>query len=126
MTSRTILFFIFIALPANAAIAGSCPAFNSSMVDATMMATDYSQPEPVIGVAIDSSFESSIFCEWTKDDEGEFVVYVGDGEALLQGGIYTTMMRTRVFNLSVDDQKACRKEVLKSFAWTQHCAPLMQ
>jgi hypothetical protein len=134
MTSKTILFFIFIAMPLNAVAAGNCPAFNSGMVDAAMMATDYSQPEPVIGVAEDSSSESSIYCQWENGNEGEFLVAVGDGEALLEGGSsyparnqgYATFMRTRVFNLSPVEQNACRKEVLKSFVWNQHCKPLMQ
>ena len=126
MTSRTILFFIFIALPVNAAIAGSCPAFNGGMLDAAMMATYYSQPEPVIGVAADSKTESYIYCEWVNGDEGEFLVSVGDGEAELYGKSYSTDLRTRVFNLSADDLKACRKEVLDSFVWQQHCAALMQ
>ena len=125
MTSRTILFFIFITMPINAAVAAGCPAFNGGMIDAAMMATYYSQPEPVIGVAEDSKTESYIYCEWVNDDEGEFLVSVGDGEAELYGRSFSTDVRTRVFNLSAADLKACRKEVLDSFVWQQHCAALM-
>jgi hypothetical protein len=133
MTGRTILFIIFIAMPINAAVAASCPAFTAGMVDAAMMATDYSQPEPVTGIALDSPSEPRLFCEFLNNEPGYFLIFVGDGEATVEGNSpsldrpeFATVMRTRVLNLSRAEQIACRKEVLKSFVWNQYCKPLME
>ena len=134
------------AAPVYASDGGGCPAFNSGMVDAAMMATDYSQQDPLIGGAQDSPAAASIVCFWETDADASFFVRVGicegecgsgagKGEAqiigispddLAPGVDYSTLLRTRVFNLSRAQQHACRAQVLQSFVWQQYCKPLMQ
>lgn len=138
--------FALIVTPAYAADGGGCPAFNAGMVDAAMLATDYSQQNPLIGGAEDSPADASIVCFWETDADASFFVRVGicegecgsgagKGEAqiigispddLAPGADYATLLRTRVFNLTRAQQKACRAQVLRSFVWQQYCKPLME
>ena len=124
------------------ASAGGCPAFNSSMVDAAMLATEYSQPEPVEGEAMDMPSEPMIYCNFSNGDDGYFEVFVGFLEehepptnaAHLLGrhpdgflddpSVYATQLRTLVLNLSEAEMRACRAQVLASFTWKQYCKPL--
>jgi len=144
--SFALLLFTLIAVPAHAADGGGCPAFNAGMVDAAMLATDYSQQNPLIGGAEDSPADASIVCYWETDAEASFFVRVGicegecgsgagKGEAqiigispddLAPGADYSTLLRTRVFHLTRAQQHACRAQVLRSFVWQQYCKPLME
>ena len=144
--SFAVLSFTLIAVPAYAAEGGGCPAFNAGMVDAAMLATDYSQQNQLIGGAEDSPADASIVCFWETDADASFFVRVGicegecgsgagKGEAqiigispddLAPGVDYSTLLRTRVFNLTPAQQRACRAQVLQSFVWKQYCKPLMQ
>ena len=146
MNIRTILFLVFIAVPVYATGDGNCPAFNAGMVDAAMMATDYSQQDPVVGGAGDSPADASIVCGWEAEPGSFFFVRVGiceetcgsgygKGEAELIGNSptspgpgpdYATQLRTRVFNLTPAQQRACRAQVLQSFVWKQYCKPFLQ
>jgi len=109
--------------------AGGCPAFSSAMVDAAWLATDYSQPEPPVGGAIDDPSEPRIGCQLTNDAGNQFTVGVGGGEALLYGnGENTptgTSLRTRVFNLTQGEEHACRAAILSSWVWRQYCRPTL-
>ena len=144
--SFAVLSFTLIAVPAYAAEGGGCPAFNAGMVDAAMLATDYSQQNPLIGGAEDSPADASIVCFWETVADASFFVRVGicegecgsgagKGEAqiigispddLAPGADYSTLLRTRVFNLTRAQQQACRAQVLRSFVWQQYCKPLME
>jgi hypothetical protein len=140
-----LLLFALIALPAYAS-GGNCPAFNSSMIDAAFLATDFSQQNPLVGSAEDSPADARIACYLETDAEAVFLLFVGicegecgagagKGEAQLiglspddmaPGADYSTQLRTRVFSLTRAEQHACRAQVLASFTWNQHCKPLMQ
>ena len=72
-----LLSLALIAVPAYAADGGGCPAFNAGMVDAAMLATDYSQQNPLIGGAEDSPADASIVCYWETDADASFFVRVG-------------------------------------------------
>ena len=140
-----LLILALMVLPTYA-IAGGCPAFNSSMIDAAMLASDYSQQNPLVGAAEDSPAEASIACYLQTDADGIFLLRVGicegecgagagKGEAqiiglspddMAPGADYSTQLRTRVFNLTRAEQQACRAQVLASFTWKQYCRPLMQ
>lgn len=104
---------------------GGCPAFTSAMVDAAWLAFEYSQPEPPVGGAIDDPSEPRIGCQLTNDAGNEFTVGVGDGEAILVGESKNTpnptLLRTRVFNLTSGEERACRAQVRASFVWNTYC-----
>jgi hypothetical protein len=108
---------------------GGCPAFTSAMVDAAWLATDYSQPEPPVGGAIDDPSTPFIGCQLTNDAGNQFELGVGNGEALLFGnGENTptgTSLRTRVFNLTSGEERACRAQVRASFVWNTYCKPTL-
>ena len=139
-----LLLLALIVLPAYA-VAGGCPAFNSSMIDAAFLAIDYSQQNPLVGTAEDSPADASINCYLQTDADAVFLLRVGicegecgagagKGEAqiiglspddMAPGADYSTQLRTRVFSLTRAEQQACRAQVLASFTWKQYCKPLM-
>ena len=137
-----LLLLALLVAPINAS-ANGCPAFNSSMVDAAMLATEYSQPEPVEGEAMDMPSEPMIYCNFSNGDDGYFEVFIGFLEehepptnaAHLLGrhpdgfldnpSVYATQLRTLVLNLTEAELRACRAQVLASFTWKQYCKPLM-
>ena len=134
-----LLLFALLVAPINV-YANGCPAFTSSMIDAAFLATEYSQVDPVVGEANDSPNAPSIFCEFTNDDDGYFVVFVGyEDDFEPPGNIahligsspvnalpeFDTYMRTLVPNLTEAEVRACRAQVLASFTWKQHCKALM-
>ena len=102
-----------------------------------MLATEYSQPEPVEGEAMDMPDEPMIACNFSNNDDGYFEVFVGFKAAHLLGrhpdsdefsddpSAYATQLRTFVLNLTDAEVRACRAQVLASFTWKQYCKPLM-
>ena len=145
ITAVLLLPLTFIGSQAYAEDGRGCPVFNASMVDAAMLATEYSQSEPVFGWAEDSPKDAYIYCLWSAEPGSIFFVRVGiceeacgsgdgKGEGHLMGKSpdgtnpspdYHTLLRTRVFNLSPAQQHACRAQVLQSFVWKQYCKPLL-
>ena len=124
--------------PADAQGVGGCLAFNTSMVDATYMATDVSGPLDVI-VAMDDPRSGTIECEIKTDDGADFSVIVTAADILLVGrhstellgsdDADTTELRTRVLPehlglviFTPTQLQACRGAVRQSFAWKQICA----
>jgi len=119
--------------PADAQGVGGCLAFNTSMVDATYMATDVSGPLDVI-VAMDDPRSGTIECEIKTDDGADFMVIVTAEDIKLVGRHTedsgdSTEWRTRVLprHLGLDffpptQLQACRGAVRQSFAWKQICA----
>jgi len=134
ITTKTfaLLTLTLIAVPTYSENGGGCPAFNAGMVDAAILATDFSQTGPLNGFAVDSPNDASIVCGWVTETDSGFWVQVEDGvaqvigNALPPGPDETGKLRIAVFDLSVAQQRACRAQVLKSFAWQQLCKPLMQ
>jgi len=133
ITMVMLLPIAFIGSSANAYGAGGCPAFNASMVDAAMMATDLSQTDPLEGFAEDSPKDGTIICAWVTDATASFYVAVGveDGVAQVFGTKPGAIpweegqLRTAVFDLSPEQQHACRAQVLQSFVWKQYCKPML-
>jgi hypothetical protein len=133
-----VLALLLVSPAAFAGNGGGCPAFNAGMLDATMLVAELWQIEPPEGFAGDSPKEGTIYCQWFGDLPGAgiagmFFVRVEDGTAEVTGfgpigpqTIRFPTLRTAVFNLSIDQQHACRAQVLKSFVWQQYCKPLME
>ena len=137
MKKLIIVLALLLVFPAAfAGKGGGCPAFNAGMVDATMLIAELTAPPE--GFARDSAKEGTIYCQWFGDLPGAgipgmFFVRVRDGTADLTGfgpiwgsTIIFPTLRTAVFDLSIEQQHACRAQVLKSFVWQQYCKPLME
>ena len=111
-----------------------CPAFTAAMVDATWMATDFSQLGPIVGDAEDDPREPLISCTIFFDvGDAFFEIFVGGGEALVKG-IHPrdspfdddfTELRTRVFGLTPKQERGCIAQVVQSFVWRQFYTQLL-
>lgn len=115
-----------VSIPVTVSADGVCPAFNASMVDAAFMAIEFSQDVPLEGNATDSPTEGVTFCNLITDSGSSLFIFVGNGEAQVIGnGPTGTLLRSAVFDISLTEQRACRAQVLQSFAWKQHCVPFL-
>ena len=117
-------------LQAQVGFGGSCPAFNSTQVDATMMAINISQIDPLGIVTVDFPSDPFLECVITTDENNDFLVAVGDrgegNEVLLLGELGGgAILRTRVQGLTTAELHACRAQVLGTFVWNQYCAPAL-
>lgn len=120
--------------PADAQGVGGCLAFNTSMVDATYMATDVSGPLVSVD-AMDDPRSGTIECVIGTDAGSDFMVIVTASDILLVGrhtqdqNDDLTELRTRVLPVHLELEiftptqlHACRGAVRQSFAWKQICA----
>ena len=135
-----LLSHALISGPADAQGAAGCPAFNASMVDAAMMATNISPGGEFLDEtsnAADNPWEPSISCFIRTDSFTDtFSVFVGadqteEGNVVFVEGTSvnagdTTLLRTLSGGPITEAQlHACRAQVLQSFVWNQHCIPLL-
>jgi len=130
---RLLLIAALALTPAGAwAGGGACPAFTTAMIDAAWLAVDFSQPAPANVVElVNVPNEPRIMCRIELLPNNFFQVSVGAAEAELVakgvnydlGEAITTLLRTRVFNLTPGQEHTCRAQVLASFVWKQHCDP---
>lgn len=121
--------------PVSAVRAADCPAFNTGMVDAAAMAFGLSSFVTTVSVSDDSA-TPSLSCRLEYAPSGNyFEVDVNASqpdEAHVIGqhmeeadAPHSAQLFSFRENLSSAEKSACRKDVLKSFVWTNYCAPAL-
>ena len=129
--------FAFVFAGPGTAMAGECPAFTVSMVDAAAMAFGLYRGE-VTSIDVDDDPKlPGILCEmegsiapnrfridvnWNYPDSA----WVSGQHAMEDSRDYDTNLYSIADNLSPQELKACRDEILKSFVWVNYCAPALQ
>ncbi len=100
-----------------------CPVFNTSMVDAVASQIQLIRERFAGGVASDDQDTGELFCDifFTGSRGGRIFIQIqslGRARVISQGG-------AQAINLSVDELRACREEVLQSFVWNRYCTQVL-
>ena len=106
----------------------SCPAFTAGMIDAAALTMRINN-SLFVDTALDDSNTPEIVCHIGGESDATLSVEVNSGsshEPRVTGFLIDTEGRTTLeasaSGLSVHQETACRKEVLRSFIWKQYCA----
>lgn len=124
-----LLSLALISGPADAAGSANCPAFSAAMVDAAALVSDMDVGFPTGANSVDDLFVPQIKCTFVTEN-GIFLVEVGfiAGVATLTGfndGFEQTFVRSEEDGLSKAEVLACRAQIIRSWVWSQHCAPFL-
>ena len=123
-----LLSYAFFSGPA-AAGPSSCPAFSAGMVDAVALRAGLT--EPILGhsAASDNPLGPSMWCDFATG-VGSFYISVSGGAGslvVLRSMVLSSGVEIEIFvdGMTTGEVHACRSQVLQSFIWNQHCAPLI-